>query len=158
MASLELLNIVSSWFSHRTVIQLDARIAVRCVHAFPARDRPPGLQTASRPGRGDKSVECRSVGCWRQISLWRTSVAAGTSEFRVTAITHLLLCSAYRLLMNKMNSTLAATLIATAVGIVAWFSGESKVVWPAHPQIAAFLVTVVVSVIVKLIWPQRQTS
>jgi hypothetical protein len=52
-----------------------------------------------------------------------------------------------------MNRTLAATLIATAVGVGAWFFGIAKVIWPAHPQIAAFVITIVVSVVVKAMWP-----
>ena len=51
------------------------------------------------------------------------------------------------------NSTLAATLIATAVGLGAWFFGWAKAIWPAHPQIAAVLITIVVSVVIKKIWP-----
>jgi hypothetical protein len=53
----------------------------------------------------------------------------------------------------SMNSTLAATLIATAVGLGAWLSGFAGVIWPAHPQIAAFVLTIVVSVLVKQLWP-----
>jgi hypothetical protein len=52
-----------------------------------------------------------------------------------------------------MNSTLAATLIATAAGVGAWFSGFSKIIWPAHPQMAAIVITVAVSIVVKQIWP-----
>ncbi len=51
------------------------------------------------------------------------------------------------------NSTLAATLIATAAGICSWLFGFSKALWPAHPQIAAFGITIVVSIVVKQIWP-----
>jgi hypothetical protein len=51
------------------------------------------------------------------------------------------------------NSTWAATLIATAAGVAAWFLGYAEAVWPAHPQLAAFLITVVVSVVVKQLWP-----
>lgn len=54
---------------------------------------------------------------------------------------------------TSMNSTLAATLIATAVGIGSWFFGVAKAIWPAHPQIAAFAITIVVSVLVKQMWP-----
>ena len=53
----------------------------------------------------------------------------------------------------SMNSTLAATLIATAVGVGAWFFGVAKVIWPAHPQLAAFLLTLAASIVVKQIWP-----
>jgi len=54
------------------------------------------------------------------------------------------------------NSTLAATLIATGVGVGAWLFGLAKAIWPAHPQIAALAITVVVSVVVKQIWPAGQ--
>jgi hypothetical protein len=54
---------------------------------------------------------------------------------------------------TSMNSTLAATLIATFVGVGAWFFGLAGAIWPAHPQLAAFVMTVVVSVLVKQIWP-----
>jgi len=52
-----------------------------------------------------------------------------------------------------MSSTLAATLIATAAGVGAWFFGFAKAIWPAHPQLAAFVITVVVSVVVAKVWP-----
>jgi hypothetical protein len=51
------------------------------------------------------------------------------------------------------KSTLAATLIATAAGLGAWLLGFGKAIWPAHPQLAAFAITIVVSVVVKQIWP-----
>jgi hypothetical protein len=53
----------------------------------------------------------------------------------------------------SMNSTLAATLIATAAGLGVWLSGLTKAVWPAHPQIAAILITIAVSILVKMLWP-----
>ena len=56
------------------------------------------------------------------------------------------------------NSPLAATLIATAAGLGAWFFGLAKAIWPAHPQIAALVITIVVSVVVKQIWPVGQKS
>ena len=34
-----------------------------------------------------------------------------------------------------MNTTLAATLVATAAGIIAWFSGLARAMWPPHPQL-----------------------
>ncbi len=54
---------------------------------------------------------------------------------------------------TSAKSTLAATLIATAAGIGAWFFGIAKQIWPAHPQLTAFLITVVIGVVVKKIWP-----
>jgi hypothetical protein len=54
---------------------------------------------------------------------------------------------------SSTNSTLAATLIATAAGVGAWLFGVAKLIWPAHPQIAALLITIVVSIVVKQTWP-----
>lgn len=54
---------------------------------------------------------------------------------------------------TSMSPTLAATLIATAVGIGAWFFGIAKIVWPEHPQVAALLITVVTSIVVRVVWP-----
>ena len=51
------------------------------------------------------------------------------------------------------SSTLAATLIATAAGIGAWLFGIAKAIWPAHPQIAVFAITIVVYIVVKQLWP-----
>jgi hypothetical protein len=53
----------------------------------------------------------------------------------------------------SMNSTLAATLIGTAVGVSVWFFGFAKAIWPSHPQIAAFLMTLFAGVVVKQTWP-----
>jgi hypothetical protein len=52
-----------------------------------------------------------------------------------------------------MNSTLAATLIATAAGVGAWLFGVANMIWPAHPQVAAFVITIVAGVVVKRTWP-----
>jgi hypothetical protein len=44
-------------------------------------------------------------------------------------------------------------MIATAAGLSAWLFGFAAAIWPDDPQIAAFLITVVVSVVVRQIWP-----
>jgi membrane protein YdbS with pleckstrin-like domain len=54
--------------------------------------------------------------------------------------------------VSSVRSTLAATLIATAVGVGVWFFGIARVIWPAHPQVAALLITVVASIVVKRLW------
>jgi hypothetical protein len=51
------------------------------------------------------------------------------------------------------NSTLAATLFATAAGVGVWLFGLARAIWPAHPQLAAFAITIVVGIVVKQIWP-----
>ena len=52
----------------------------------------------------------------------------------------------------SMNSTLAATLIATAAGVGSWLLGLAHAIWPNHPQIAAFGITILVSIVVKQMW------
>jgi hypothetical protein len=52
----------------------------------------------------------------------------------------------------SFESTLWATLIATAVGFGVWWFGAARLIWPAHPQLAAFIVTLVVTVVVQRLW------
>jgi hypothetical protein len=78
------------------------------------------------------------------VELKGTETARGTYDFiRGTAY----------LMKASTNSTLAATLIATAAGVGAWLSGLARAIWPAHPQLAALALTIVVSIVVKQIWP-----
>ena len=49
-----------------------------------------------------------------------------------------------------MKRTGMATLIASAAGTMAWFAGLSQAVWPTHPRIATFVLTVVAYTAVKL--------
>jgi hypothetical protein len=53
----------------------------------------------------------------------------------------------------SIGKTLAATLIATAAGSAYGFFGVSKAIWPTHPQIAAFVITILVGVVVNQVWP-----
>jgi hypothetical protein len=57
-----------------------------------------------------------------------------------------------------MSKTLAATLIGTAAGLVTWLSGLGSLIWPAHPQLTDFLVTVAVGIVVNQIWPSHSTQ
>jgi len=51
-----------------------------------------------------------------------------------------------------------ATLIATALGTGAWLLGWSQVIWPGHPMIATFILTVVTYVVVKQVWPRDHSN
>jgi hypothetical protein len=55
--------------------------------------------------------------------------------------------------MKSLKLTLIATLIGTAVGLVAWLSGLGQIMWPAHPQMASFMLTLVTTIMVQMIWP-----
>jgi hypothetical protein len=57
-----------------------------------------------------------------------------------------------------MNSTLAATLIATAVGVGVWLTGIAHAIWPAHPQLAAFAITIVTGIVVQQTWTAAHRS
>jgi len=56
--------------------------------------------------------------------------------------------------MNSASAkgTVVATLIATAIGTGAWLLGWSGVIWPSHPMIATFILTVFTYVVVKMLW------
>jgi hypothetical protein len=49
-----------------------------------------------------------------------------------------------------------ATIIATAAGTGAWLFGLSQQLWPAHPMVATFLITVVTYAVVKHSWPRMR--
>jgi hypothetical protein len=49
--------------------------------------------------------------------------------------------------------TLKISLIGTAVGLVAWVLGLGHILWPAHPQIAGFLLTLATTIVAQITWP-----
>ena len=50
---------------------------------------------------------------------------------------------------GHMRATTKATIIATAVGTGEWLLGLSRTLWPAHPIMATFIVTVVAYAVAK---------
>jgi hypothetical protein len=55
--------------------------------------------------------------------------------------------------VKTLKTSLIASLIGTAVGLGIWLSGLGQTIWPGHPQLASFLVTLVVTVSVQVAWP-----
>jgi hypothetical protein len=49
----------------------------------------------------------------------------------------------------SLKSTVIATLIATAVGIWAMQLGVARVMWPSHPQLMAFILTLIACIVAK---------
>jgi hypothetical protein len=49
--------------------------------------------------------------------------------------------------------TLKVSLIGTAVGLGAWVLGIGHIIWPAHPQLAGFLLTLATTIVVQVAWP-----
>ncbi|MGD0732316.1 MAG: hypothetical protein ABR956_13730 [Terracidiphilus sp.] len=56
--------------------------------------------------------------------------------------------------MRTLKVTLVATLIGTAVGLGAWLFGLGQLLWPGHPQLASFLLTLVTTIVVQFSWPK----
>jgi hypothetical protein len=50
----------------------------------------------------------------------------------------------------------AATLIGFAAGEGTWFFGGARAIWPNHPQIAAIVIGIVVSMVVLKVWPNQK--
>ena len=50
--------------------------------------------------------------------------------------------------------TVIASLIGTAVAFWVGQLGLARMVWPAHPQIAVFLITLVATIVVQVMWPR----
>jgi uncharacterized membrane protein len=59
--------------------------------------------------------------------------------------------------MNSARTTLIASIIASAAGIGAWLLGMGNLIWPAHPQIAVFFLTIVCTVVLMITLPSKAT-
>jgi hypothetical protein len=53
-----------------------------------------------------------------------------------------------------MKTSLIASLIGTAVGLGSWIFGLGRIMWPAHPQWACFLLTLVTTIVIQIAWPR----
>jgi hypothetical protein len=56
--------------------------------------------------------------------------------------------------MKTLKVSLIASAIGTAVGLGAWVFGLGQILWPAHPQLASFLLTLVTTIGVQIAWPR----
>lgn len=54
--------------------------------------------------------------------------------------------------------TLKASLFASVVGTAAWMLGLTRAIWPAHPQWALFFLTLVLTIILRYVWPEAGKS
>ena len=55
--------------------------------------------------------------------------------------------------MKTLKLSLIASLIGTAVGLGSWVLGLGRIMWPAHPQMASFLLTLVTTIAIQITWP-----
>lgn len=56
--------------------------------------------------------------------------------------------------MKTLRVSLIASLIGTAVGLGSWVFGLGRMMWPAHPQMASFLLTLATGIVVQMVWPR----
>jgi H+/Cl- antiporter ClcA len=56
--------------------------------------------------------------------------------------------------MKTLKVSLIASLIGTVVGLGAWMFGIGQVIWPAHPQLACFLLTLATTIVMQFAWPR----
>ena len=59
-----------------------------------------------------------------------------------------------RIAMRTLKVSLIASLIGTAVGLGSWIFGIGQIIWPAHPQFACFLLTLVATIVIQITWPR----
>jgi hypothetical protein len=52
------------------------------------------------------------------------------------------------------RATLVGSLVGTIVGTWVAMSGTARMIWPAHPYLAAFLITLAITIIVEVAWPE----
>ena len=56
------------------------------------------------------------------------------------------------------KATLTASLIGSAVGTGLWFFGIAALIWPTHPQLAVFILTIICTLVVMQMWPDDNKS
>lgn len=56
--------------------------------------------------------------------------------------------------MKTLKVSLIASGIGSAVGLSAWLFGLGEIIWPAHPQIFCFLLTLVTTIVIQIGWPR----
>ena len=56
--------------------------------------------------------------------------------------------------MKTLKVSLIASLIGTAVGLGAWIFGIGQIIWPAHPQLASFVLTLATTIVIQIAWPR----
>ena len=60
--------------------------------------------------------------------------------------------------MQTLKISLIASLIGTAAGFWAWKLDLTKMFWPAHAQLVALFLTILITVAVQLSWPKDKSK
>jgi hypothetical protein len=56
--------------------------------------------------------------------------------------------------MKTLKVSLIASSIGSAVGLGSWVFGIGQIIWPRHPQMADFLLTLVTTIVIQISWPR----
>jgi hypothetical protein len=54
--------------------------------------------------------------------------------------------------MKTLKISLIASLIGTAAGLGSWAFRFGQVMWPVHPQLADFLLTLITTIAIQITW------
>ncbi len=60
--------------------------------------------------------------------------------------------------MKTLRVSLIATAIGSAVGLSSWALGLGQLMWPGHPQMACFLLTLVTTIVIQIAWPRLSAT
>ena len=56
--------------------------------------------------------------------------------------------------MKNLKLSLIASAIGAAAGLGAWIFGLGQIMWPVHPQMASFLLTLLTTIVIQITWPR----
>jgi hypothetical protein len=56
--------------------------------------------------------------------------------------------------MKTLQLSLIASPIGTSAGLCAWIFGLGQIMWPAHPQMASRLLTLLTTIVIQITWPR----
>jgi len=60
--------------------------------------------------------------------------------------------------IETVMRTLKASLVGSAVGTGAWLLGLTNLMWPAHPQLAVFFLTIAATLVLMNVLPEPQSK
>jgi hypothetical protein len=52
--------------------------------------------------------------------------------------------------------TLKVSLAASVIGTGVWMLGLSRLLWPAHPYLGVFFITLIATVVLMYVWPDQK--
>jgi hypothetical protein len=56
--------------------------------------------------------------------------------------------------VKTLKISLIASAIGSAAGLGAWAFGFGEKMWPGHPQMACFLLTLCTTIVIQIAWPR----